>query len=202
MTEVGGGTWRFQRRGETPQLRKDRDEFTPLKKRYLPFYAMVAEGLATMDLDEAAMAAGRRMGWMSNQRGLPKSDTALRKKVNAILARPDTPAGIRMAIETVTGFGAPEMIRKVVDWIEGRVEAEQIVRDKDGNEVGREMVKLPPSERMLAKLMDVTLPKAPKQVNVDQRMLIGRIQPQQNSAPPPLRARVLSSTPAITSSND
>lgn len=168
---------------------------TPGKKRYQRFYEMVAEGLATQGLDEAAMDAGRRMGWMSNGFASPLSDKSLRKKVNAILARPDTPAGIRLAVETVTGFGAPEMIQKVVDHIQGRVKYEETAVTKDG-EVIRYEKTLPPSREMLTKLMDVTTPKAAKQVNIDQRMLIQRIAPQPGAVPPPLRARVLTALPA------
>lgn len=195
MTQVGTGTWQFQRRGERPEVREARWEQTPLKKRYVPFYAALAENLATMPLDEAAMDAGRKMGWMASRGEL--GEKALRKKVERLLARPDTPAGIRQAVEAATGFSAPDLMRKLVDHIEGNLTKQEVVVVGKGADAAAEVVevKIPPSFPALAKLMDVTLPKAPKQVQVDTRMQIQRIGPPAVGAgPPKLRARVLSPT--------
>lgn len=151
------------------------------KKRYQPFYEMTAANLATLGLEQAALEAGRKMGW-SGWRGIPLTEKAIDKKVRQILKRPDTMEKLGLAYETATGVSAGALMRKAQAWIDGEIE-------HDGE-------KLPPSREMLTKVLDVTLPKAPKQVQIDQRMQIQRIGALSNtSGPPALRARVLNPSP-------
>lgn len=182
--EIGSGSYEWQRKKEAYRWDK-----TPGKKRYLPFYENVGAFIASgMTADEAAFEAGKKMGWMSSSHN-PLSDDVVRKKALKILQRPDAPAQLGKFFKRAADFDAVDMAQTAVKFIRGEMTHTRTVIDKEGVE-HQITDNLPPSEGMLKAVMSAVLPKAPKQVQVDQRMEILR-STTSGAGPPMIRARPL-----------
>jgi hypothetical protein len=168
-------------------------DFTPLtleqwqaktgirKERYVRFVGYFLEELTKgQEVMAAALQAGRRMDWRASN-GYPLTEKTIARKVEKLISRPDISQAFREATDVATGgdLTLATGLQKMSDWIHGNVE-------HDGE-------KLPPSQEMLSKYLALAIPKAPKQVQIDQRVLVAKA--LVTDEPPAIKARSLDALP-------
>lgn len=143
-------------------------------------------GLAKgMDVDAAALAAGKKQGLGRARR--TRSEKQILHDTKRILERHDVTRAARDYYEVAADFTPVDAARMLVRHINGEIEEERIIQTKDG--VEKVTVKVRPSLDALKHYDTTVLPKAPKQVQVDQRVLVRK--DFITDEPPKIRARAL-----------
>jgi hypothetical protein len=157
-----------------------------MRARYQQFVDYFLEELAKApNPSYAAEVAGMRCGWMYRN-GYPMKRDAVAKKAERLLRRGDVTEAIRNYFSELADFSPVDGARKLVEHIHG-IEHDATVL-VDGSPVtyrAREK----PSLDALKHYHALALPKAAKQVNVDQRVVVAKA--LISETPPPIRVRAL-----------
>lgn len=186
--------------GGGPGARTDAPEDWPElarigRRRHRRFVAYLLEELAVGDgLDAAGIRAGRRMGWRTGFK-TPMKDKALVHKTRVILENSDVAAAMRELFSETETFHPHHAASWLVRHIKGEVEEEKASVTKDGDVI-KYTVKAKPSLAALQAYNALAFPKAAKQVNVDQRVLVAKA--LVSDEPPAMHVRSLEKpAPAI-----
>lgn len=142
-----------------------------MRKRYQEFAESIVEQLAEnpeQHLDDLALNAGNAIG-LGGAREL--SDKHVIKRAKHLLKNPDIVAAIGEFYEQAAGFTVEDGAKMLVKWIKGEVEGQ------------------PPSLPALQMFIKMTTPQATKQVRIDQRSIVARV--QIGDEPPKLVTRTI-----------
>ena len=152
------------------------------------FIAMVLRVLAEADVpfgsEEAlALAIAKKMRWV-DWNGYTMNEKRAVARAKAHLNKANVLEALRRFFEASTGFSVVDAAREHVKWIRGE-------QEHDGR-------RLPPNYGALKDYEAMTLPKLPKQVQVDQRTLVARVNLREEA--PAIRPRTLDALPEKRSS--
>jgi hypothetical protein len=158
-----------------------------VRRRWQHFVDAFLAELPNSDPESAALRAVERSGGMLNGFTEPSDKLRLRR-AKALLKQPDVVAAIRAAYEVGADYSITDGMKRLVDWIEGRVRHEQTKMLESG-EVVKYDVTLEPSLEALKTYLSVVTPKPAKQVQVDSRSIVAKV--LVTDQPPKTRARIL-----------